>query len=122
VGLTLAQVQSWLDRYVTAWESNDPALIGALFTDDVAYRFRPFEDAVVGRDAVVIAWLEDPDDPGSWSAEYRAWAVSDDRAAAVGETRYSDGSHYHNVFLLTFRDGACSSFTEWFVEAPSGDG
>jgi ketosteroid isomerase-like protein len=120
VALTPAQVQSWLDHYVAAWASSDPAAIGALFTDDVVYRFRPFEDAVVGRAAVVAAWLADPDAPGSWSAAYRVWAVSDDRAAAVGETRYTDGSHYHNVFLLRFRDGACCEYTEWFVAEPPG--
>lgn len=115
---TLADVQSWLDGYVAAWRSNDPDQIGALVTEDVVYRFRPFEDAVVGREAVVAAWLDGPDAPDTWTAEYRAWAVSEDRATATGETRYTDGSHFHNVFLLRFRDGVCSEYTEWFVEAP----
>lgn len=118
MALTLAQVDSWLERYVAAWRSNDPVRIGALFSADVRYRFQPFEDPVVGRDAVVIAWLEDPDEPGSWTADYRAWAVTEDRATATGETRYTDGSHFHNVFLLRFRDDECSEYTEWFVRAP----
>ena len=120
MALTRAQVQSWLDGYVAAWRSNDPGRIAALFSADVQYRFQPFEDAVVGRDAVVAAWLEDPDEPGSWTADYRAWAVTKDRATATGETRYADGSHFHNVFLLRFRGDECSEFTEWFVETQQG--
>ena len=27
--------QEWLDRYVAAWRSYDPAAIGALFSDDI---------------------------------------------------------------------------------------
>jgi nuclear transport factor 2 (NTF2) superfamily protein len=118
VAITLAHVQSWLDRYVAAWKSNDPDQIGALFTEDVVYRFRPFESAVVGRGAVVAAWTESPDEPDTWTAAYRAWAVTEDRAAATGETRYTDGSHFHNVFLLRFRGEECSEYTEWFVESP----
>ncbi len=117
MGLTASQVQAWLDRYIAAWRSNDPAEIGALFTDDVVYRFRAFEDPVIGRDAVVAAWLENPDPPESWSADYRVWAVSEDRAATSGKTEYTDGSVFHNVFLLTFHDGACASYTEWWVQA-----
>lgn len=112
-------VQAWLDRYVAAWRDYDPADIGSLFTDDVEYRFRPYEDPVVGRDAVVAAWLEAPDEPSSWSADYRVWSVSEDRATAIGRTEYADGSVYHNVFLLRFRDGSCAEYTEWFVEGPA---
>ena len=117
--LTPSDVQTWLDRYVAAWRSGDPTLIGALFTEDVVYRFRPFEEPVVGRDAVVAAWLENPDEPDTWVAEYRVWSVTDDRAATTGETRYTDGSNYHNVFLLRFREGACCEYTEWFMTPES---
>ncbi len=117
--VTPAVVQSWLDAYVAAWRTNDPEAIGALFTADVVYRFRPFEEPVIGRDAVVAAWKDISDAPGSWEADYRLWAVSGDRAATTGRTEYTDGSVFHNVFLLRFRDGACCEYTEWFVEEPA---
>ena len=113
--LTLSDVQSWLDRYIAAWRSNDAKLIGALFTDDVRYRYHPGDEPLVGCQTVVDSWLESPDEPDSWNAEYRAWSVTGDHAAATGETHYSNGSQYFNVYLLVFRDGACSEFTEWFV-------
>ena len=56
-----AAAQEWLDRYIAAWLSYDPEAIAGLFTEDVVYRYHPTGDPVVGREAVVAAWLGDPD-------------------------------------------------------------
>ena len=55
-----AAVQDWLDRYVVAWQTYDPAQIGALFTIDVTVRYTPWAEPIQGREAVVASWL-DPD-------------------------------------------------------------
>ena len=52
-----AEAQAWLDTYVAAWLSYDPDDIGALFSEDVAYRYHPYENPIVGREAVVASWL-----------------------------------------------------------------
>ena len=52
-----AAFQSWLDRYIDAWRLLDPVAIGDLFSADVRYAYDPFEEAVVGRKAVVDSWL-----------------------------------------------------------------
>jgi hypothetical protein len=39
-----AQAQLWLDAYVRAWETYDPAAIGDLFTEDAEYRWHPWDD------------------------------------------------------------------------------
>ena len=113
-------VQRWLDGYIEAWRSYDPEAIGSLFTDDVEYRYRPWDEPVRGRDAVVASWTGDPDEPGTWDAAYDAWAVDGDRAVAVGTSDYPrDGRRYHNVFLLEFdADGRCRRFTEVFALQP----
>ena len=49
--------QDWLDAYVAAWLSYDRAQIEALFTEDVSYRYHPYDEPIVGRAAVVAAWL-----------------------------------------------------------------
>lgn len=116
-------VQQWLDGYVSAWQSGDREAIGNLFTEDAHYGYRPWdsdEHTVVGRDAIVESWLESPDDPSTWEASYRPYAVDGDRAVAVGSTRYFGGEEhperkYHNAFLLVFRDGQCSHFNEFYV-------
>jgi ketosteroid isomerase-like protein len=120
-----AGFQRWLDDYIDAWRTYDPEAIGALFSDDAQYRWHPWdegEEAVEGRDAIVAAWLGDRDEPGSWNAEYRPWAIDGDRAVAVGVSRYvaregEPGREYHNVFLCRFDDdGRCREFTEHFME------
>src|SRR4051794_15870829 len=83
-----ATFQGWLDRYIDAWRSGEAGDIGALFSDDVVYSYRPYSTPVQGREAVVADWLKSPDDPGSWEAEYRAVAVDGDTGVAVGESRY----------------------------------
>jgi hypothetical protein len=35
--LTHDDVQRWLDAYVDAWRTYDPAAIGALFAEDATY-------------------------------------------------------------------------------------
>ncbi len=124
-----AGVARWLASYVEAWRSYDPAAIGSLFSPDAVYRYHPWEEPtpsqVRGRDAIVASWLDHQDAPGSWTAEYRPWIVDDDRAVAVGASRYlaADGSiesEYHNVFFLVFDgEGQCSEFAEVYMKRPS---
>jgi SnoaL-like domain len=124
--MTRDDVQRWLDDYIAAWLSYDAVDIGELFSEEAEYRYHPWDDPLVGRDAIVSDWLGDRDVEGTYSAHYTPFAVEGDRAVAVGESRYTnpDGSHrtlYHNVYLLHFdADGRCSSFTELFMELPEG--
>ena len=115
----------WLRGYIDAWRSGARAAVEALFTEDATYAFSPFEAPVVGREAIVAMWLEDPDPPGSWTAEYRPLAIDGDVAVAVGETSYriADGASkdldYRNIFVCEFApDGRCRSFVEWYMKVP----
>ena len=51
-----ARAQAWLDHYVRAWKSYDADDIGALFSEDVTYRYYAYAEPVVGRAAVVASW------------------------------------------------------------------
>lgn len=117
-----AGFQSWLDRYIDAWRLLDPAAIGDLFTPNVRYAFDPWGEAVVGRAAVVRAWLENPDEPGSWQADYEVLAIDGDTGVAHGRTRYLTDDRtgvdreFANVFVIRFDDdGRCREFTEWYM-------
>ena len=117
-----AAFQSWLDRYIDAWRLLDPVAIGDLFSSDVRYAYDPFEEAVVGRKAVVDSWLADPDEPGSWEADYEVLAIDGDAHVAHGRTRYltDDRSgidrEFANVFVCRFdAEGRCREFTEWYM-------
>jgi hypothetical protein len=114
----------WLNSYIEAWKSNDPGQIAALFTDACPYRFYPYDEPTVGGAAIAAAWLEKPDEPGSFQATYRTIAVDDDLVVAQGESLYySDGrlsEAFDNIFVMTFDDaGLCSSFVEYYVRRPA---
>lgn len=117
--------QRWLDAYIDAWRTYDEGAIGALFSDDVQYRYHPWDessDVLDGRAGVIANWLADRDEPDSWTAEYHPWAIDGDNGVAVGVSRYfgadqaSVEREYHNVFLCRFdAEGRCHEFTEFFI-------
>ena len=58
-----AAVDRWLDDYVDAWKTYERDAIGALFADDVEYRYHPYDEPIRGRDAVLESWLGEGDHP-----------------------------------------------------------
>jgi ketosteroid isomerase-like protein len=117
---TSESVQTWLDAYVDAWRTYDRDAVGELFSADASYAYHPYDDEPLrGREAIIASWLEEPDEAGSWEASYRSMLVEGDRAVATGETRYSDGRTFSNLFVMRFdEDARCSEFVEWFMEQP----
>jgi ketosteroid isomerase-like protein len=128
-------VDRWLRAYVEAWKSYDSEQIGALFSDDVSYRYHPYDTPIRGRDAVVASWLGEGehadaparDEPGTYDATYRAVAVDGDTVVATGTSTYSPtpgappDRAFDNCFVMRFdADGRCREFTEWYIERPRG--
>jgi ketosteroid isomerase-like protein len=129
-----ADVARWLDEYVEAWKTYDRDRIAALFTDDIEYRYHPYDDPVRGRDAVVESWLGEGEhegastrDPeGTYEASYSPVAVDGDVAVAIGSSTYFERPGgpvekvYDNCYMMRFDDqGRCSEFTEWFIKRPA---
>jgi hypothetical protein len=94
------EVDRWLQAYVEAWKSYDGEQIGDLFSEDVRYRYHPYDEPVVGRAELVRSWLgeasdggavADRDKPGTYDAAYRAVAVDGDVAVATGSSTYLSG-------------------------------
>ena len=131
--MTHDEVQAWLDRYIEAWASYDPAAIGDLFTTDAEYRYHPSDPPITGREAIVARL----DRAGRRRQRPRRArhlgcpATSRSRSTATGRSSmgwsryYTDATKstvrdvYDNVYLLEFGpDGRCRSFTEFFVERP----
>jgi len=122
--LTRDDAQRWIDGYLGAWSSNDPAAIAALFTEDAAYRDRPYGQPTQGRDAIVADWLARQDEPGTWEASIRPLAVDrgENIAIASGSVHYESGQSYSNLWVIHFGpDGRCSSFAEWWIEQPHAE-
>lgn len=125
--------QNWLDRYVAAWKSYDRDEIGDLFSDDVTYRYHPYDEPTLGREAVVASWLGEGeaeggstrDEPGTYDASYSPVAVDGDVVVATGTSSYRDEAGgpvrkvYENCFVMRFDDsGRCREFTEYYILHP----
>ena len=125
--------QDWLNQYVEAWMSYDPSDISRLFSENVAYRYHPYDEPIAGRDAVVASWLGQSasggastrDAPGTYEAKYSPVAVDDDTVVATGISRYREVPDrpivrtYENCFIMRFDgEGRCREFTEYYVRRP----
>ena len=121
--MTPDDVARWLDRYSEAWRTYDPQAIRSLFSADAVLYDHPWEDPIVGPDAIVEDWLADRDEAGTYDSSYEPWAVDGRRAVGVGTSTYRlEGGGvrvFHNAFLLEFDDqDACRSFTDIYLEQP----
>jgi ketosteroid isomerase-like protein len=129
-----ADVQRWLNAYVEAWRAYDRDRIAALFADEIEYRYRPYDEPVRGRDAVVESWLGEGDhegastrdEEGTYDAAYEPVAVDGEVAVAIGISTYlsEPGGRvekvYDNCFVMRFdADGRCREFTEWYMKRPA---
>ncbi|HST04204.1 MAG TPA: nuclear transport factor 2 family protein [Chloroflexia bacterium] len=123
--MTHEQVSDWLDKYIAAWKTYDHEAIGDLFSEEATYLYAPWQEPLRGRLAIVSSWLQNQDAPGTWSAEYKPYAVDGDLAVTTGVSNYfgADGKtvdrEYWNVWLLRFDDdGRCREFTEYYMKTP----
>lgn len=130
--VTRESVTAWLEAYMHAWETYDPTEVGALFSENAEYRWHPYDEPEVGREAIVHAWLNpggnasSRDVPGTFEGDLRPFVCNGNRAVAVGTCTYwTDATRskvsriYYNNWLLEFDDdGRCSSFTEYYMAPP----
>lgn len=107
---------AWVEGYRRAWESNDPADIRAIFTEDAIYHGSPHDPSPgIGIEAIVANWLEGRDEPGTTTFEWEVVAVDGDIAVVRGVSTYPD-TVYDNLWVVRIADdGRASEFTDWWV-------
>lgn len=115
-------VSAWVDAYVHAWNSNDPAEIGALFADEALYYTGPFDAPWQGRGEIVRRWLARQDAPGSTSFRFEVLAATPEACIVRGWTQYQKPPReFSNIWLVRLdADGRCREFTEWWVKRKKG--
>lgn len=112
-------ITSWMNGYLKAWDSNDPADIRAIFTEDAIYRTQPFGEPWRGHAQIVDGWIEAGDTAGNHRFEWHVLAEADGLAFVQGETIYPESSDYSNLWVIRLEeDGRASEFTEWWMERP----
>lgn len=116
-----AKFDHWVARYVAAWNSNDPAAIGALFTADARYFTAPYRDPWAGRDEIIREWIAIGDRAGDTDFRYQVLTASEDLGIVKGVTRYrSEGLIYHNLWEIRLEGDRCREFVEWWMEPEPG--
>ena len=107
----------WVEGYLTAWRSNEPEDIRALFTPDAEYLNEPWTAPLRGHDAIVEDWLKRRDEPDSFTFTWDVTAIDGATAFIQAETAYASGPTYSNLWVIRLEDdGRAASFTEWWMD------
>ncbi len=117
-------LERWMRGYVAAWESNDPAAIGDLFTEDATYYTTPARPPWRGREEIVRGWIGIKDEPGHWTFRWEVLDLGEVHGFVRGWTTYTDEAKgYRNLWVIRLEDdGRCSEFTEWWMKEPAAAG
>ncbi|AGL20625.1 SgcJ/EcaC family oxidoreductase [Actinoplanes sp. N902-109] len=118
----LDAVTAWVGNYRAAWESNDPAAIGNLFTEDAAYFTEPYAKPWLGRDTIAAQWLKRKDTPATTTFQWHPVLVTEELAIVEATTTYTapEPAIYHNLWLLRLDgSGQARQFTEWWMAEPA---
>jgi len=114
----MTKTQTWLDGYLTAWRTKDPADVRAIFTDDAEYLFHPYDEPVTGIDAIIEAWL-DPE-PTEAVPDLAVLTESDGIGILSGTVDYPGHASYVNLWEVHFAaDGRARRFVEWYLKRPT---
>jgi ketosteroid isomerase-like protein len=112
-----AMVSRWLAEYEAAWRAPGTESLAGIFTDDAAYLRSPYEEPVVGLDAIRRMWDQDRDGPDEvFALATDILAVDGPTAVVRAEVRYGDPlrQEYRDLWIIRLGgDGRCSWFEEW---------
>lgn len=112
-----SSTDSWIQRYLVAWESNRPDDIGDLFSDNATYYTAPYRAGWQGRQAIIDGWLGRKDDSGTWHFEYEVLAEQHGLGVVQAITTYASlGRRYSNLWLIWPNpESRCYKFVEYFM-------
>jgi SnoaL-like domain len=111
----------WVERYVRAWNTNDPRDIEGLFRSDGRYLTEPYVTPWTGHEEIVAGWIEQKDEPGDTEFDYDVLVATEDLGIVKGRTLYkSTGHEYVNLWEIKLDEaGLCSEFVEWWMKVKS---
>jgi hypothetical protein len=118
--LTVHQFGRWLERYGQASQENDPQASADLFALDAQYYETPFDEPMIGRDAIFQYWDKGAHTLRNKESTYEILSVNDNLGIARWQAKFTD---IHSgkrqaldcVFLVEFDDaGKCRVFREWW--------
>jgi hypothetical protein len=115
--MTRDQVAAWVRAYECAWRTAGTEPVRRLFSGEATYQLSPYEEPIVGLDAIAVMWDRErtgPDERFTMSSEIVAVEVG--TAVVYLEVLY-DGPpprQYRDLWVLRFDEaGRCREFQEW---------
>lgn len=118
--LTLAGFKKWMDLYGKASEESDPKAAAELFTHNAEYYETPFDDPIIGQDAIYRYWTEAARYLKDVRFSYEIVTVAGNLGIALWQAKFVNvrsGNHVEldGVFMVEFdQDQKCSRFREWW--------
>jgi SnoaL-like domain len=110
-------VEHWVSEYERAWRTPGTGDLPALFSSGATYLRSPYEEPIVGLDAIRTMWEEEregADEVFTLAAEIVA--IDGETAVVRAEVRYGRPlrQEYRDLWILRFdADGRCWWFEEW---------
>jgi SnoaL-like domain len=112
-----AVVSRWLAGYEAVWRAPGTAGLADLFTGDATYLKSPYEQAIVGLDAIKRMWEEEREGPDEvFTLATDILAVDGPTAVVRAEVHYGDppAQEYRDLWVIRFADDyRCTWFEEW---------
>jgi hypothetical protein len=110
-------VSQWITAYEDAWRTPGVDGLALLFSQDATYLHSPYEQPVVGLDAICRMWDDDREGPDEiFTLSTKILAVEGVTAVVRAEVLYGDPvqQEYRDLWILRLEDDArCTWFEEW---------
>ena len=119
--LSLDYFGDWLERYFTAWKTNDLELLDGLFAEDSVYYYGPFKPPSKGKKRIIEGWLSSPPPEGF---QYTCTPIAIHGDTGVGHWNVVHRSsikpdmqvEIDGILVIQFdAQGQCVEHKEWFV-------
>ena len=112
--------RQWLDDLGSAWQSRDPDAAAQLCAENVHYHEDPFQEPLIGREAVRQVWQEVPTSQKDIEFSFDILAVTEHVGVAhwsAAFTRLPSGTRSELDGVYTARldeRGLCVEFHQWW--------
>lgn len=118
--LALEHFSHWMESYGRASEQNDPSASADLFTRDARYFESPFDDPIVGREAIYTYWLRGARSLKDKETAFEILAVTGMLGIARWTAKFTIIESNKRIaldclFAVEFSEnGLCQTFREWW--------
>jgi ketosteroid isomerase-like protein len=110
-------VSRWVADYESAWRAPGTEGLAVLFSNDATYLHSPYEEPIVGLEAISRMWDDDRDGPDeSFTLTTETLAVEGATAVVRAEVHYGNRlrQEYRDLWILRLdAGGRCTWFEEW---------